>query len=247
MKTEKNEQELSSTHSTPSESYFARRNRELREIKAKRLATSIYALCYDPAYGSSRTKSLLSQMHLINNLEFLSSKKVHHPSEFIRTPLLILSGGVEPFHFEPLLDTRPEFYEWLRFKKWWEETVFTTWTGRTLSRKNLVLTMRSQDGGAHVDESIRDEEYFELKTSVDPGLMRNKPAVGVTNSFRYVDPLARTSGIIINSSGSDGSIVPEGQGGSWEPIPYAHLECMRQIAFEILMTIGPIISKSSAY
>ena len=37
--TEKNEQELSSTHSTPSESYFARRNRELREIKAKRLAT----------------------------------------------------------------------------------------------------------------------------------------------------------------------------------------------------------------
>ena len=103
--------------------------------------------------------------------------------------------------------------------------------------------MRSQDGGAHVDESIRDEEYFELKTTVNPGFMRNTPKTGVSNSWRFVDPLDRSESITVNSGGSNGLILSAAQDGEWEAIPNAHLESMRQIAFEVLMTIGPIINK----
>jgi hypothetical protein len=58
----------------------------------------------------------------------------------------------------------------LSFSQWWEETIFTDAGGRDLSRKNMILTLRSQDGGAHVDDSIRDEAYYWLANDANPGI-----------------------------------------------------------------------------
>jgi len=48
---------------------------------------------------------------------------------------------------------------WLSFGKWWEEPVIRDAKRRLLSRKNLVFSLRNQDGGAHFDTELTDPVY----------------------------------------------------------------------------------------
>ena len=43
---------------------------------------------------------------------------------------------------------------WVSFTRWWEELVIKTSDRTTFTRKQLVLTMTNQDGGAHVDPEL---------------------------------------------------------------------------------------------
>jgi hypothetical protein len=47
------------------------------------------------------------------------------------------------------------------FNKWWEEVVIKDKTGTLFSRRDLVLAMANQEGGAHVDPHL-DEQYARL-------------------------------------------------------------------------------------
>lgn len=60
------------------------------------------------------------------------------------------------------------WHRWLSFGKWYEEAIFKAASGRSLSRKNLIASLRNQDGGSHIDGLLRDENYVALKTDPDP-------------------------------------------------------------------------------
>lgn len=49
-------------------------------------------------------------------------------------------------------------------KSWWEETVFVLEGGEVLTRKSIVLAAANQDGGAHVDLKVKDNNYHTLAT-----------------------------------------------------------------------------------
>jgi hypothetical protein len=61
----------------------------------------------------------------------------------------------------PKLDDGPGFTKKVPFELWWSEPVFTDLHGHQLSRRELILTMANQDGGAHVDASI-EKGYTDL-------------------------------------------------------------------------------------
>ena len=46
------------------------------------------------------------------------------------------------------------------YSKWAEGEVYQNISGKSLTRKNLIFYLRSQDGGAHVDDHRRDEAYY---------------------------------------------------------------------------------------
>ena len=57
------------------------------------------------------------------------------------------------------LDTGdPTWSCWTDFETWWNQVIFRDLEGQELTRRDLVLVVADQDGGAHVDASL-DEAY----------------------------------------------------------------------------------------
>jgi hypothetical protein len=51
------------------------------------------------------------------------------------------------------------------FSKWWDQAVFTTPKGVSLSRKNVTYRLRSKYGGANIDAVSTDEAYESLRNN----------------------------------------------------------------------------------
>jgi len=148
--------------------------------ESKSIATSIYKLVHD---GPRQTKSLLGLLGLKTQVDYLSTARAFEPPRRVQTgpntfkvtvekrmpPLVRLNMREGDWSWEAPLDSAKVRHD-LSFYKWWDEVIFTDSGGRDLTRKNIVHSMRSQDGGAHVDEHLGDEAYYWLKTDADPGL-----------------------------------------------------------------------------
>lgn len=127
--------------------------------EAKRLAVSVRVLVHD----TNTSKSLLGQLGQ-KNIHFLDSacpvvqgnQNTH--SGLVKTSLS-LSMGVRYVAF---LDDVPHGQNrTIDFDTWWNSTVFIDANGKKLSRKDLVLAVANQDGGAHVDPSL-NQTYADL-------------------------------------------------------------------------------------
>ena len=190
------------------------------EVEAKRLAAIAYILLHD---GKGRTKSLLGQLHFKNTLKFLSTvnpaagvnengKSIMCPTTALAAPVVLPNGHAA--FLPPCNHTeKPRNLKYLNFKKWWNETIFTSikpndiirqfeLKDQTMSRKDLVLHLRDQDGGSHVDEELEKNPYLHLAIYKQIGMYRKLP---------------------------DGRTVP------FEENP--HLASMRQIGWEIEQTL----------
>lgn len=132
--------------------------------EAKRIASSLYKICFD---GRGRTKSMLSQLGIRNKASFLNTAQNGLSKDF---PVGLLLMNVSQSKFVPI-SSKGGFHEgdgvppWGRrvpFEDWWKQPVFVDPHDRKLTRKNLVFAVRSQDGGAHYDEYLREDAYLEL-------------------------------------------------------------------------------------
>lgn len=126
--------------------------------EAKRLATTIRVLLHDTRHS----KSLLGQLGMKDVLFFDSAHPRHPRAVTTYCGLTVLMMGPQTHKYVPMLDDtldgpkRP-----LPFEAWWDSTVIVDNTHRRFTRKNLVLAVANQDGGAHVDPTL-DEHYARL-------------------------------------------------------------------------------------
>jgi hypothetical protein len=178
--------------------------------EAKRLANEIAMLVHDPVRG--RSKSLLTQLGCKADLRFHDTC-ANHPAMvrdgeiFPPSGLLGLAGDANGWRIVPscqLSEMPSDWSEDQKFRFWWEESV-TRFVGRAnLSRKNLVMSARDQDGGAHVDGVLELKSYADF-------------AFDAASS-------ARVNG---------------------QPLPNAHLACIRQIAWELMQTLDDAFGRLS--
>lgn len=134
--------------------------------EAKRMATHVDTLLHD---RGKRTVSLLTQLNVLMTLSFVSSSR--GLSELKPdTPLLLIVMTEKGTSFAPLCQSMaaPPWLNRIKFSKWWEESIYRDNKGRTYSRKNLVCSLRDQDGGSHLDGKISDEEYVSMKAANFP-------------------------------------------------------------------------------
>lgn len=138
------------------------------EGEAKRIAVSIRVLVHD----TGRSHSLLGQLGR-KNQSFVDSafplvpgnKSTH--SGLVVTSMVIGSGA----KYVAFLDDSPHGeFKSSDFDSWWNAAVFVDSAGRTLSRRDLVLTVANQDGGAHVDASL-NATYADLSRNNSLGWM----------------------------------------------------------------------------
>ena len=127
--------------------------------EGKRLAVTLRVLLHN----SRSSNALLAQLGQLDSIRFFDSALPNTPGN-----LLTYSGLVVTAHtkvgaeYLPMLDDKQVGPgEWLLFKRWWETAVFVDDKRREISRKDLVLSLADQDGGAHVDASLNDW-YFAL-------------------------------------------------------------------------------------
>jgi hypothetical protein len=67
-----------------------------------------------------------------------------------------------PSEYLPNLDEVTVQIAMVSFKQWWERDIIFKDSVVSLTRKRLVLALRNQDGGSHLDEELRDPGYVEL-------------------------------------------------------------------------------------
>jgi hypothetical protein len=128
--------------------------------EAKRLASTIHILVHD---RPKRVISLLTQLGKKEGLRFISSAVgFSETSLTTQMPLVMIQAGSEGAVFKPMLGLGPFPPAALTFAKWWDEPILREKQGRTLSRKNLVFSLRNQDGGGHIDSELTDQGYVSV-------------------------------------------------------------------------------------
>jgi hypothetical protein len=124
--------------------------------EAKRLAASLRVLLHE----TKNSKSLLGQLELLDS-DFIDTAGDLNPRNMLtECPLLHMRIGAEP-DFAPTLGNVPIPPTPLKFPVWWGKPVFRDDQRKTFSRKDIVLSVANQDGGAHVDPGL-DEPYHRL-------------------------------------------------------------------------------------
>lgn len=132
------------------------------ESEAKRLAVVLRVLLHD----TDMSHSLLEQLGVKRRLNFLDTAQPIDPKNLANTPGLLMmratwtgGGGVKGDYVAPLGMERPFPPRSSRFTAWWDQPVMKV--DGTWSRKQLVLILANQEGGAHIDPSL-DERYEAL-------------------------------------------------------------------------------------
>jgi hypothetical protein len=134
------------------------------EEEAERIASSVYIICQD---SGRNNKSLLNQLCFKDHIKIPETCLRFKPEPGVvrgdppLTACMIKEDGT--ITYVPPLGSSKQILSTPRvaFSRWWEHGVYQSRrTGLMLSRKNLVFGLRSQDGGAHVDSSLKSEAYY---------------------------------------------------------------------------------------
>jgi hypothetical protein len=127
--------------------------------EAKRIAVSIRVLVHD----TKHSKSLLGQLGRKSESFLDSALPITPANKNTHSGLVVTSivPGVGAKYVAFLDDGPGGQPAHVDFDSWWSSTVFVDSKGRELSRKDLVLTVANQDGGAHIDPAL-DSTYADL-------------------------------------------------------------------------------------
>lgn len=130
------------------------------EGESKRIATAVRVLLHD----TKKCNSLLSQLDM-KGIDFWdTSAPLDIASLTSHSGLVVSAMNSQGATYLAYLDDGFSPPNRVSFEQWWNQTVFVDKMKRKLSRRDLVLTVADQDGGAHVDPSL-SAAYAELSRS----------------------------------------------------------------------------------
>lgn len=141
------------------------------EWEAERLSTAIVNLVHD--WGKEYT-SILTQLGVLHSLTYVSSGIPCIPGnqvmEVVLASMRIYPDGRNGYF--PWLGRSPVPSALVDFKEWWEGDVILRERDEfKMTRKQFVISVRSKDGGSHLDPTLRDPNYtrFTRETMIHTG------------------------------------------------------------------------------
>ncbi|MCM3555068.1 hypothetical protein M3697_08115 [Janibacter melonis] len=131
------------------------------EAEAKRLAVALRVLLHD----TGTSNSLLGLLDAKATLKFVDTADPINPANLLRSHpgLVIMSLGFDGdratgSYVAPLGDVPPDRIGVVKgFDPWWNTPVLRDSDGEVWSRRDLVLSLANQEGGAHVDPKLSDK------------------------------------------------------------------------------------------
>jgi hypothetical protein len=197
--------------------------------EAKRLSGTCYTLLYD---GNQRTRSLLGQLGLKDEMQFIGSAFRIGSGADSWLPLCVVTAqpARKRVIFQPHLG-RSKPRRKMKFAEWWEEVVYDPLPDLSLSRRNLILAMRNQDGGGHVDGTLSDAAYHRL---VEQGAARFSYTIHEKHAIALHADKKLVVYVYEDGKGPPPRSSPPQQiDHSYYPILNGHLASVRQIAWEL--------------
>lgn len=125
--------------------------------EAKRIAVSIRVLMHD----TRNSTSLLGQLDMKGGMFLDTSNPVYPGNMSTHSGLIVTAIGPGGARYCAFLDDGFVSPMERDFESWWRGIVFVDSKGRAISRKDLVLVVANQDGGAHIDPAL-DSTYADL-------------------------------------------------------------------------------------
>ena len=119
------------------------------DSEAKRLAATLRILLHD----TSQSHSLLGQLGRLSGNFFSTADPITSDNLSTYGGLVVISQNAQGARYIAVLDDVP-FTRWTSFSEWWSEIIFIDNQKASLSRKQLVLAIANQDGGAHVGPEL---------------------------------------------------------------------------------------------
>jgi SEC-C motif len=129
-----------------------------KEIVAKGIATKLRVLVHD----TERSYSLLGQISKKGILFHDTAHEMDSRGLGTYSGLINISLSTDGAKYKPFLDNLPQGSgQQIEFEDWWNAVVFLDKDRNSFSRKQLVLALANQDGGAHVAREL-GEKYSNL-------------------------------------------------------------------------------------
>jgi hypothetical protein len=156
------------------------------DTEAKNLAVRLRVLLHD---GGRNSRSLLGQLEIKENLPYLDTTPAENPPEapsfhggLCMVHATLGPEGAGSSRYVPVLDKRASLppHPPQAFVDWWSNRVISDDQGRPVSRRDFVLWLADQDGGAHVDGAI-GETYAGLARE---GIAIFQPGAGDDPRFK---------------------------------------------------------------
>jgi hypothetical protein len=124
--------------------------------EAKRLAVTLRVLLHD----TTQSHSLLSQLGLKNKKYYDSAFEYDPRNKLTHGGLVVIAVGPPETRYVSMLDDVPSMTQ-KEFDEWWNQPVFVDKEKNLINRKELILALANQDGGAHIDPAL-DQKYAKL-------------------------------------------------------------------------------------
>ncbi len=159
---------------------FAYDDGNLRE--AKNIALKVHIICHDNI-ASKRSKSILSLLNLKREIFLPDTSTIKSSDPRVASsgpPLLVIGSTDTGWEVKPPLGAYDDVAKSIAFSEWWDGIVYCNSSGLRMSRKFLILSMRNQHGGAHVDSTISDEAYFRFMKFGDHISISKNGDVGIS-------------------------------------------------------------------
>lgn len=132
-------------------------------IVAKSIATAVRVLVYD----TQKSHSLLGQLGIKSGKFYDTSFPLENEvsTDMIRVGsfcgLVGIAVGTKQTFVPYLDDVSAQIFGYVEFDEYWNRTIFIDQHNNSFTRKEIVLAVANQDGGAHVDPEI-EEKYKQL-------------------------------------------------------------------------------------
>lgn len=160
------------------------------EIAGLNIGTTIRVLVHD----THKSHALLNQLGL-HTIEFYDTALDKRPKS-VYLGLVIkyigtLKDGVGgPVLYIPVYKSEFHFRnkKWTSFYSWWNQVVFENPDGTSLTRRQLVLGLANQEGGAHIDPEI-DKAFDVFRHSYSGGMRITGSISGIERPFDNIPVL----------------------------------------------------------
>lgn len=142
------------------------------KIEAKNMAVRLRVILHDTRHSISLLKHLGKKNILFYDTALKKDPRNSQP----HMGLIELKLGIEGAEYSAPLDKGPSngLNGKIKFNEWWEKNIVLEDANKNqFTRKDLVLIMCNQDGGAHVDLDL-DAKYIELTRNRSLGWIYSK-------------------------------------------------------------------------
>ena len=148
-----------------------------KTVAAKAISTVVRVLVHD----TINSTSLLTQLDR-KNIDFFDSvgaeAETWGKGQRLGSYHGLVGAGTNSKYFPYLDDTIPESSKYVPFDEYWRRVIFIDGKENSFTRKDIILTLTNQDGGAHVDPGL----------SAKYAVLSRQNSMGLTASMNGEEP-----------------------------------------------------------